>query len=106
MVCKLLVIKGFTVEYKNLSQTERKVGFQGVELARIIYGDQIAYLTAKGNVLFLIKDELNCSGYNVFDNLHAASDLRDKYGEPLFNRVLLSDIGIEIGKDYIEKLDL
>ncbi len=85
---------------------ERFISFQGYEIARKLCGNQIAYLTSKGKILIFVDSEEDLSTYYVYHSLAEAAGVKDKYGEPLFNKELLYDMSETLDIEYIEELDV
>ena len=85
---------------------EKKISFQGYLIACTPYGRQKAYLTPKGKILIYSDNELDGSTYQVYNKLAEAANEVNSFGDLLYDKELLYHIGVEIGEDYIEKLDI
>jgi len=82
----------------ELDLEDRKVAFQGRQVAYQEHHDTTFYLTAKGRIVVYDLDRLTMHQYDDYDEFQADAEH--------FSQEAVSDVARACGEDFIEELDI
>lgn len=96
---ELIMLNTMTQAHRvELELEDRKVAFQGRQVAYQDYHDTTFYVTAKGRIVVYDPNRLTMHQYNDYDEFQADAEH--------FSQEAVSDVARACGEDFIEELDI